>query len=78
MAIRATINSIPKTKVSINKQSRETIRSVGVSATVPVNQLRNMTDVDATSLDNGETVVYDSDTNQFVVKELPRINGGNF
>lgn len=74
MAIRATINSIPKSRISINKQDRETVRSVGVGG----NRLRSLLDVDATSLDNGETLVYDSNTDQFIIKDLPRVDGGNF
>lgn len=41
-------------------------------------QLVTLTDVDATSLDNNETLVYDEQTGKFVVKELPIINGGTF
>lgn len=75
MAIRATINSVPKTRVSINKQERETVRSVGINT---INQLRNLTDVNATNLNNGNTVVYDQASDKFVVEELPRLNGGIF
>lgn len=41
-------------------------------------QLRNLKDVDATSLDNNETVVYDEASGKFIIKELPIINGGTF
>jgi hypothetical protein len=75
MAIRATINSVPKTRVSINKQERETVRSVGINT---INKLRNLTDVNATNLNNGNTVVYDQASDKFVVEELPRLNGGIF
>jgi hypothetical protein len=78
MTIKVTVQSTPKNRISINKQNRETVRTIGVSTTVPVNKLRNLVDVDSTSLDDGETVVYDSDTNQFIIKELPRVNGGTF
>jgi hypothetical protein len=78
MAIRATINSIPKTRVSINKQDREIIRTVGISQPTTVNQLRNLTDVNATNLTDGNTVVYDAGSDKFVVEELPKVNGGTF
>jgi hypothetical protein len=78
MTIKVTVQSTPKNRISINKQNRETVRTIGVSTTVPVNKLRNLVDVDSSSLDDGETVVYDSDTNQFIIKELPRVNGGTF
>lgn len=41
-------------------------------------QLVTLTDVDATSVDNNETLVYDEITGKFVVKVLPIINGGTF
>lgn len=77
MAIRATINSVPKTRVSINKQERETVKVVGINPT-NVNQLRNLADVNATKLNDGSSVVYDQASDKFVVEELPRLNGGNF
>lgn len=69
MAIRATISSIPKTRVSINSGG---VISAGVS------QFRNLSDVNATNLTTDNIVVYDGDTDKFVVKELPKINGGTF
>lgn len=35
-------------------------------------------DVDATDVDNNETLVYDESSGKFVVKEIPIINGGTF
>lgn len=78
MAIRATISSIPKTRVSINKQERDTVRSVGISPTAPYDRLRNLKDVNATNLTDGNTVVYDAGSDKFVVEELPKISGGVF
>jgi uncharacterized UPF0146 family protein len=79
MAIRATISSIPKTRVSINKQDRETVRAVGIGQNAAVaSQLRNLTDVNATNLVTNNTVVYDGVSDKFVVKELPKVNGGTF
>ena len=110
------IISSPKNRVSINKQDRTVIRSVGISygayeeantATIlagdaydqanlatniavtsfnyanslalgAATSLVNLTDVDATSVDNNETLVYDQGSGKFVVKELPIVNGGTF
>lgn len=49
--------------------------------TISVNaatQLVNLTDVDASDIDNNETLVYDDVSGKFVVKEIPIINGGTF
>lgn len=43
-----------------------------------VTQLVQLTDVDATDVDNNETLVYDDVSGKFVVKEIPIINGGTF
>lgn len=68
----------PQIRVSINKQDRGTIRTVGVSAPNPVDTLIKLKDVDASDVDNNETLVYDETTNKFVVKVLPIINGGSY
>jgi hypothetical protein len=78
MAIRATISSVPKNRISINKQDRETVRTIGISPTQLKNQLRNLDDVNATNLTDGNTVVYDGASDKFVVEELPKLNGGTF
>lgn len=80
MAVKVTVNSVSPNRVSINNQQRTTIRTVGVAApeTNIIDKLINLTDVNATSLDNNETLVYDEATEKFVVKELPNINGGTF
>jgi hypothetical protein len=78
MAIRVSVNSVPKTRVSINATDRNAIRTVGISPSAPFNSLRGLNDVNATSLDNNETLVYDSATDKFIVKTLPSVNGGTF
>lgn len=78
MSIKVTVNSVPTTRVSINGQQRENIRTVGVAPSSITNQLASLTDVDATSSDNNDVLVYDSTVNKYVVKELPIIDGGTF
>jgi hypothetical protein len=75
MSIRISVNSIPKTRVSINNQQRENIRTVGFGAVVKLSDLR---DVDASEPDNNETLVYDSSSGKYVIKQLPAVNGGTF
>ena len=75
MAIKATINSIPKNRVSVNKQTSDTIRAVNVGL---ITKLSQLTDVTATDLTSNNTIVYDSATDKFVVSVLPKISGGTF
>jgi hypothetical protein len=75
MAIKATINSIPKNRVSVNKQTSDTIRAVNVGL---ITKLSQLTDVTATDLTSNNTIVYDSTTDKFVVSILPKISGGTF
>lgn len=79
MAVKATVISTAKNRVSINNPQRAEIRTVGITpSTTLVNSFRGLSDVDATSLANNNTVVYDSVSDKFVVKELPVVNGGTF
>ena len=75
MAIKATINSIPKNRVSVNKQTSDTIRTVNIGS---ITKLSQLTDVTATDLTSNNTIVYDSATDKFVVSVLPKISGGTF
>jgi hypothetical protein len=79
MAVKATVISTSKNRVSINNPQRAEIRTVGITpSTTLVNSLRGLSDVNATNLANNNTVVYDSASDKFVVKELPVLNGGSF
>jgi hypothetical protein len=68
----------PQIRVSIKGQQRDTIRTVGIQPNQLVNSLRGLDDVNATSLDQNDTIVYDSQTDSFIVQRLPVINGGTF
>lgn len=74
MGTKVTVITSSKNRVSINNQQRSTIRTVGVST----NKLSGLIDVDATDPNNNETLVYDSATGKYVIKELPIVNGGTF
>lgn len=78
MAIRVSVISTPKNRISINDQDRKEIRTVGIAARSGVNRLIELSDVDGNDADNNETLVYDENTNKFVVKVLPIIDGGTY
>jgi hypothetical protein len=79
MAVKATVISTSKNRVSINNPQRSEIRTIGIAPTTSlINSFKGLNDVDATSLANNNTVVYDSASDKFVVKELPVLNGGTF
>ena len=66
------VTSAPKNRISIN-----TGGAVGGSGGGS-QTLRQLKDVDATHLVDEEVVVYDAQTDKFVVEELPHVNGGEF
>ena len=43
-----------------------------------IDRITELTDVDASDVDNNETLVYDEVSGKFVIKELPIIDGGIF
>lgn len=79
MAVKVTLVSDRKNRVSINNQNRTSIRTVSISPDLSsVGSLAVLTDVDASNPNNNETLVYDEASGKYVVKELPIINGGTF
>lgn len=84
MGNKITVITQPKNRVSINSSQRTQIKTVNVvgatttGAGAVVDRLVELKDVDASSVDNNETVVYDEVSGKFVVKEIPIINGGTF
>lgn len=79
MGSKITVITKPANRIAITKSGSNRILSVssGISGG-GVTQLANLTDVDATTPQNNETLVYDSSTGKYVVKELPVVNGGTF
>lgn len=80
MGIKVSVNTSPGNRVSINNQNRDTIRSVSVGLVQPVTPtiLADLTDVTVGYPANNNTLVYDSATQKYVVRELPVLNGGTF
>jgi hypothetical protein len=75
MSIKVTVNSTPGNRVALNTQQRETIRTVGIGGGSGGSMtLEGLTDVDATGKANNYTLVYNSVTQKYVVKEVPAIN----
>jgi len=82
MGTKVVVTTSPGNRVVVNSQKQNVIRSVGLTPSgttaEATTQLRALTDVDATNLANNSTVVYDSDSDTFIVKKLPEIDGGSF
>lgn len=78
MAIKVTLVSDAKSRISINNQTRKSIRTVAVTPDFSTLTLSNLSDVDMSDPDQDETLVYDESSDKFVVKTLPNINGGTF
>lgn len=79
MAVKVTVVSDNKNRISINNQNRTNIRTVAVMPQVDAfNTLTSLIDVDASDPDNNETLVYDEASGKYIVKTLPSISGGTF
>ena len=63
-------------KVTV-KPRKAVVSSVNIGPK-PSITLGQITNVDATSPDDGEILVYDANTNSYIVKTLPIIAGGSF
>jgi hypothetical protein len=68
---RLTVTSQPKNRISINTGG-------GAGGPLTIDTLVELKDVDATSLDNNETIVYDAVSGKFKVETLPIVDGGSF
>lgn len=76
MAVKVTVVSPGKNRISINKQDKATVRTVTLSS-FP-DQLSELKDVDMSDADTNETLVYDETSAKFIVKPLPNLDGGTF
>ncbi len=59
------------------KPNKTAVTSVQITK-VPSLTLGQLTDVDASGTENGETLVYDSVSQKYVVTAIPVIRGGTF
>jgi len=79
MAIKVTLVSDTKNRISINNQQRKTVRTVAVTPDLSsISTLGSLSDVNATDPNENETLVYDEATGKYIVKILPNISGGTF
>lgn len=79
MGTRVRVVSGSQSRVSINKQERDTVRVVGIIPdTSAITKLTSLSDVDASDPDNNETLVYDEAQQKYVIKTLPVVDGGTF
>lgn len=65
-------------KVTVRNSPSFVSQVKNYSAADRVVNFSQLSDVDASDADNNETVVYDEATNKFVVKTLPKVQGGTF
>lgn len=77
MATKVVVRSSAPNRISINNQQSKTVKTVGI-ASASTNKLESLTDVDASNPDNNETLVYDSSSGKYVIKQLPGVDGGTF
>lgn len=77
MAVKVTVVSDNKNRISINNQNRTSIRTVAITPSLSTT-ISSLSDVDATNPSENETLVYDEASGKYVVKILPNISGGTF
>lgn len=76
-----TVRTTPKNRISINSgKTKKLIVNTGGGATPSgaIDNIVELKDVDASDVDNNETLVYDDTVGKFVVKSLPNLDGGTF
>jgi hypothetical protein len=78
MAIKITTGKSNKLNVTTTPKNRISINTGGGTGASAIDTITELRDVDASDLDNNETLVYDEGSGKFVVKEIPIINGGTF
>ena len=83
MSISVVVRPVENVTTSV-KSERTVVSSVTIAPQTTIS-LGNLTNVDASDPDDGETLVYDAATNTFIVKEIvvdsnniTNINGGTF
>lgn len=79
MPITAIVNLNQGTTVQLsNPKTVATVAPLSVGPATSLSSLSQISDVDASSPDNNEVLVYDSATNKYVIKTIPTIQGGTF
>ena len=83
MSISVVVRPVENVTTSV-KSERTVVSSVTIAPQTTI-ALGNLTNVDASNPDDGETLVFDAATNTFIVKEIvvdsnniTNINGGTF
>ena len=66
------VTTTPKNRIQINTGGS------GANGASTIDTLVELKDVDATDVNNNETVVYDEVSGKFVIKTIPIISGGTF
>lgn len=70
---------MPKIVVTTTPKNRILINTFNGTGSGPGAQLlTQLKDIDASDVDNNETVVYDAVSGKFKIEELPIVNGGEF
>lgn len=79
MTTRVTIKP-RKQSVNVTSASKNRIQinNGGVGGSAGIDTIVELRDVDASDVDNNETLVYDEGSGKFIVREIPIINGGTF
>ena len=72
-----TVRTTPKSRISINNGGTKKL-IVNTGGADNIDTIAELRDVDASDADTDETLVFDSVTQKYVVKTIPRIDGGSY
>lgn len=75
MGTKVNVVTRPSSRIAIDSQQKMTIRYVAQGA---ASSLERLNDVDVSSKANNDVLVYDENTNKFVSKTIPIVDGGAF
>lgn len=75
--ITVTVKNNPAVVTQV-KTPKTTVSSINYGGSGGAQSLSQLNDVDASDPDNNEVLVYDETENKYVVKVLPKIQGGTF
>jgi hypothetical protein len=83
MGIKVTVQSSGQNRISINNTGKNKIvRTLAIPSTTTgfggIDTLAELNDVDTSDANDGESLIYNENTQKYEVKPIPSIDGGEY
>lgn len=85
MGIKVTVQSAGQNRISINNTNKhKTVRTLAVPSTTTglggnnIDTLAELTDVDTSDANDGESLIYNEITQKYEIKPIPLVDGGEY